>query len=206
MLKWAGSLIKRNNRDGILKDAQSIAPVPLSEFDKDKLLLNCLNGTLNLRNFALQPHNPRDRITKLAFAKYDPAATSERWERFISLETGFDAPPTVVQAVAEYREEADVIGIFLSEHTVGKESGRLKNRFTHYTRFTSGLVKRVNGVKGKSGRSAKSFSPLVNKETVWKYEQINKLKRSNLRELPISRRLLLWSQPIKKFVNVPLVF
>ncbi|GHV32896.1 hypothetical protein FACS18949_05370 [Clostridia bacterium] len=83
MLKWAGSLTKRNNRDGILKDAQSIAPVPLSEFDKDKLLLNCLNGTLNLKNFTLQSHNPQDRITKLAFVKYDPGATYDRWERFI---------------------------------------------------------------------------------------------------------------------------
>jgi putative DNA primase/helicase len=82
-IKYAGKLTSRHNRESILKDAQSISPVSLSEFDKDKLLLNCLNGTLNLRSFVLQPHNPNDRITKLAFAKYDPDATCDRWERFI---------------------------------------------------------------------------------------------------------------------------
>ncbi|GHV17879.1 hypothetical protein FACS189425_05130 [Clostridia bacterium] len=81
-IKYAGKLTSRHNRESILKDAQSISPVSLSEFDKDKLLLNCLNGTLNLKNFTLQ-HNPNDRITKLAFAKFDPAATCDRWERFI---------------------------------------------------------------------------------------------------------------------------
>jgi putative DNA primase/helicase len=83
-VKYAGKLTNRRNRESILKDAQSIESVSLSAFDKDKLLLNCLNGTLNLKNFTLQPQNPRDRISKLAFAKYDPAAKSERWERFIS--------------------------------------------------------------------------------------------------------------------------
>jgi putative DNA primase/helicase len=82
-VRYAGKLTSRRNRDGILADARSIAPVSLNDFDKDKLLLNCLNGTLNLRYFSLQPHNPQDRITKLAFAKYDPDAVCERWDRFI---------------------------------------------------------------------------------------------------------------------------
>jgi putative DNA primase/helicase len=43
-------------------------------------------------------------------------------------ETGFDAPPAVVQATAEYREEADVIGVFLSERTVPAEGKRLATR------------------------------------------------------------------------------
>ena len=42
----------------------------------------------------------------------------------LMMEVGFDAPPSVVQAIAEYREEADVIGVFLAEFTCGKENGR----------------------------------------------------------------------------------
>ena len=83
-LKWASGLTSRRNREGILSDAKSIAPISLTEFDKDKLLLNVQNGTLNLRNFALQPHNAADLITKMARVKHDPKAKCERWERFIS--------------------------------------------------------------------------------------------------------------------------
>ncbi len=82
-LKWAGKLTSRRNREGILRDAMSIAPVGIAVFDRDAMLLNVQNGTLNLRNFTLQAHNPADMITKLAAVRYDPKATCARWERFI---------------------------------------------------------------------------------------------------------------------------
>jgi putative DNA primase/helicase len=82
-LKWAGKLTSRCNREGILRDAMSIAPVSISDFDKDVMLLNVVNGTLNLRNFSLQPHNPADMITKLAPVKYNPKARCQRWDKFI---------------------------------------------------------------------------------------------------------------------------
>ena len=82
-LKYAAKLTSRRNRDGILADARSIAPVSLTEFDKDKHLLNCQNGTLNLKNFDLQKHSAADLITKMARVKYDPKARCERWDKFI---------------------------------------------------------------------------------------------------------------------------
>lgn len=82
-VKYAGKLTSRRNREGILSDARSISPVSLTAFDRDKFLLNCQNGTLNLKNFALQPHNAADLITKMARVKYDPDAQCERWDRFI---------------------------------------------------------------------------------------------------------------------------
>ena len=81
--KYAGKLTSRRNREGILSDARSIAPVSLSDFDRDALLFNCHNGTLHLKNFALQPHSATDLLTKMARVKYDPKARCERWERFI---------------------------------------------------------------------------------------------------------------------------
>ena len=83
-LEWAYKLTSRRNREGILNDARSIAPMSLSDFDKDNLLLNVQNGTLNLENFALQSHNPADFITKMAKVKYDHTTKCERWEHFIS--------------------------------------------------------------------------------------------------------------------------
>jgi len=82
-LKYAAGLTSRRNREGILSDARSIAPVSLSDFDRDKYLLNLQNGTLNLKNFALQSHSPADMITKMAPVKFDPKAHCARWERFI---------------------------------------------------------------------------------------------------------------------------
>jgi putative DNA primase/helicase len=75
-VKYAAKLTSRRNREGILTDARSIAPVSLSAFDRDKFLLNCQNGTLNLNNFALQPHNPADLITKMAKVEYNPDANT----------------------------------------------------------------------------------------------------------------------------------
>jgi phage/plasmid-associated DNA primase len=43
-------------------------------------------------------------------------------------ETGFDAPLSVIEAVAEYRQEADVIGVFIAERTVPAEGKRLATR------------------------------------------------------------------------------
>ncbi|MGE5618091.1 MAG: phage/plasmid primase, P4 family [Sphingomonadaceae bacterium] len=51
-----------------------------SPWDRDPWLLNCANGTLDLRNCTLRPHDPADLCTKLAPVNYDPNARSERWE------------------------------------------------------------------------------------------------------------------------------
>jgi putative DNA primase/helicase len=64
-------------------DAQSIDPVSVSMFDRDRLLLNCQNGTLDLRTFGLRPHSSTDLITKMARVKFDHKARCLRWEQFI---------------------------------------------------------------------------------------------------------------------------
>ncbi|WP_177565178.1 phage/plasmid primase, P4 family [uncultured Phascolarctobacterium sp.] len=73
----------RRTREIILRDAQDIHPLPMSEFDKDIYLLNCQNGTLNLQDGSFYPHNPSDYITKIAGVRYDPNAKCKRWEQFI---------------------------------------------------------------------------------------------------------------------------
>jgi len=93
--KYAGKLTSRRNREGILSDARSISPVSLSEFDRDGFLLNCHNGTLNLKTRGLQPHNAADLITKLARVKYDHEASCERWDKFIDEVMDGDADTTV---------------------------------------------------------------------------------------------------------------
>lgn len=74
---------RRRYRETILKDAAGVHPIRFAEFDQKPLLINCLNGTLNLTTRRLHHHCPKDMLTMIAKVTYDPSARSERWERFI---------------------------------------------------------------------------------------------------------------------------
>ena len=54
------------------------------DMDADPHLLNCANGTLDLRTLELREHDPRDRITKITAASYDPQAPRASWESFLA--------------------------------------------------------------------------------------------------------------------------
>jgi putative DNA primase/helicase len=66
------------------------------------------------------------------------------------LEVGFDAPPRVLEAVAAYRREADVIGIFLAEYTENADNGRVaaNELYPLYAEWA-----KVNGYKPFSNRT-----------------------------------------------------
>ena len=56
----------------------------IADLDGDPYLLNCANGTLDLRTRQLRPHDPADRITRVTRGAYDPAADSSAWDQFLS--------------------------------------------------------------------------------------------------------------------------
>lgn len=78
--KWQ----RRNYRETILKDAASVHPARLSDFDKDLYLFNCTNGTLDLHTRLFRPHSSADMLTKMAGVAYVSDAHCERWERHIN--------------------------------------------------------------------------------------------------------------------------
>lgn len=91
----AAMLALAQSEDGI--------PVQPSDLDANPWLLNCLNGTINLRTGELRPHAREDLLTKVAPAEYDPGARSELWERFLTESTGGDAQlMTFLQRAAGY--------------------------------------------------------------------------------------------------------
>ncbi|WP_341302430.1 phage/plasmid primase, P4 family [Lysinibacillus sp. FSL H8-0500] len=73
----------RRYRETVLKDAQSVYPISMAEFDQDPFVLNCANGTLFLTSMDFRPHNSEDRLTRISGVKYEPEAKSERWDAFI---------------------------------------------------------------------------------------------------------------------------
>jgi P4 family phage/plasmid primase-like protien len=55
-------------------------PVLPSQLDHDPMLLNVLNGTIDLRTGRLREHKREDMLTKLAPVEYDPDATCSFWQ------------------------------------------------------------------------------------------------------------------------------
>jgi putative DNA primase/helicase len=83
-LRAALKAMSRHRISAALELAKGWLLAEPSDFDRDPFLLNVLNGTLDLRTGELRPHDPADRLTKLAPVVYDPGATAPVWERFLS--------------------------------------------------------------------------------------------------------------------------
>lgn len=83
-LKYTMRWMTRNYRKTILDDAASVYNIGMGEFDADVNLLNCKNGTLDLKTMQFRSHNPDDKITKIADVVYDPNARCPRFEQFLT--------------------------------------------------------------------------------------------------------------------------
>ncbi len=53
------------------------------KFNSDAFLLNCVNGTIDLKTGQLLPHKRDDLITRVSRIPYDPSAFSPKWEVFL---------------------------------------------------------------------------------------------------------------------------
>jgi putative DNA primase/helicase len=83
LAKWA---IYANSEPGIrrmLTLAQAELAIAPGQLDVDPWLLNCPNGTLELRTGHLRAPRREDFLTKLTAAPYDPAAHSAVWDTFL---------------------------------------------------------------------------------------------------------------------------
>ena len=67
----------------MLDRAKSELPSTTSEYNTHIYLLNCKNGTLDLRTGELRPHNPHDLLTYCIKVNYNPLATCVKWEAFM---------------------------------------------------------------------------------------------------------------------------
>uniref|UniRef100_UPI000A7D3227 DNA primase family protein n=1 Tax=Ndongobacter massiliensis TaxID=1871025 RepID=UPI000A7D3227 len=82
-LKECGKWQQRRFRETYLKEAQSVYPLPFNTFDQDRYLLNCQNGTLDVRTMDFKEHSDSDYLSKIAGASYLPEVRSERFEQYI---------------------------------------------------------------------------------------------------------------------------
>jgi putative DNA primase/helicase len=76
-----------------VKLARSEPGIPIlpCDLDRDPLVLNLANGTLNLDDLSFKPHDPRDYLTKLAPVVLDLEARCQRWLDFLDRVMGGNA-------------------------------------------------------------------------------------------------------------------
>ena len=86
LTKWAKVSGSTRGVDNILTEARTTPGINANSltFDADPWLLNCKNGTIDLRTGDLLAHNPEHRLTMLAPTEYHPEATCPRWDQFLS--------------------------------------------------------------------------------------------------------------------------
>ncbi|WP_169717786.1 DNA primase [Sporomusa silvacetica DSM 10669] len=87
-LKWAKTCESRAKLESIVELTKALPGVPISinELDQGKYLVNCLNGTIDLKTGKLLPHAKEHNITHLLpfeYRSYDADSDCRRWVQFL---------------------------------------------------------------------------------------------------------------------------
>ncbi len=81
--KFAASCLNTQRITNALREAQPALAIRPAELDTHPDLLNCANGTLDLKTGCLRPHRREDFITKLVHHRYRPDAECPRLLDFL---------------------------------------------------------------------------------------------------------------------------
>lgn len=80
---WARLSRMDKQLEAMVKRAKNRVNVDPDQLDANPWIINCLNGTVNLKTGRLYPHRRDDLVTKLAPVNYDPTAPCPRWRQFL---------------------------------------------------------------------------------------------------------------------------
>ena len=159
--KAIGRWATRSEGEGRIRSMVSLAesepkiPITTVQLDAEPWLLNCLNGTIDLRTGLLREHRRADLLTKLAPVEYDPSARLDLWERVLDEATNGDAEfKAFLQRTAGYAATGDtseeVLFFVHGPEATGKSTylEALKAAFGEYAAtadFESFLARRESG-------------------------------------------------------------
>lgn len=86
-----------------LRVSQHMLAIEPEQMDTDPWIMNCQNGTLNLKDGTFRDHRREDTLTKLCPTTYDPDAKAPRWEQFLmEIMGGNEALVAYLQRLAGY--------------------------------------------------------------------------------------------------------
>lgn len=89
--KWRRECEMLHRQSAALLLLKNLVNLPVDDMDKKRHLLNCANGTVDLRTGTLQPHSSGDYISQIAPTNYDPQADCPRFKAFMLEIMGGDA-------------------------------------------------------------------------------------------------------------------
>ncbi len=109
LASWAIKSESQQRLEAMVKLARSEPGIPIdpSELDRDNMLFNVLNGTLDLTTGGLSPHSREDFITRLSPVNYDPTAKSEVWASFLQRNVPDPENRSFLQRVTGYALTGD---------------------------------------------------------------------------------------------------
>ncbi len=99
------TFIKRTNERAKIRDFIELASTDprivchVDELNANPMLLNCSNGTIDLRTGELRKHSSADRITQLAPVDYEPSADCSEWLK--TLDLIFDGDAELIRYVQQ---------------------------------------------------------------------------------------------------------
>jgi P4 family phage/plasmid primase-like protien len=83
-IDFAVKTAKHAGLRAMVNTARSDIAVSHDLFDSQPMLLNCVNGTVNLKTGELHPHRPDDYLMKMTATAFVADAPCARWEQFLS--------------------------------------------------------------------------------------------------------------------------
>jgi len=149
LVKWALRSEMKATFEAAMGLVKRVHTVDESQIDGNPWLLNCLNGTVDLRTGEIKPHDPADFITKLCPVVFDPSACAPQWEE------------TLAKVTLEERAPARPLVSFLQRWfgycTTG--STREQQFVVHYGQGSNGKSTIIETVASVLGDYAGSAAP-----------------------------------------------
>jgi putative DNA primase/helicase len=99
---WARTSESEPRIRALLNLARPALELDVEQLDAAPFLLNCANGTIDLRTGELRPHERDNFITKTTGVMFDPAATSDVWQLVLEHAMPDAAVRDFVQRAAGY--------------------------------------------------------------------------------------------------------
>jgi putative DNA primase/helicase len=125
LLKWAGQSSRQQMYEHMAEIIRSDIRVNPAKLDRSPYLLNCANGTVDLRTGELRPHSWLDYITVLCPTTYDAEALAPRWLQFMGeIMLGREELVRYLQRAMGYTITGDVREDVWHELDGGGENGK----------------------------------------------------------------------------------
>lgn len=99
---WARECEMKPRIDAAVGLLHKMLTVDPAMMDRDPWLLNCRNGTIDLRTGELREHRSSDYITKLTNLDFRPEATSALWETTLAQITGETGVPPAERLLCRF--------------------------------------------------------------------------------------------------------